>query len=117
MRPEAVTAASSRNRREGNDMGANFCTMSVPTSHSREAVRQQFRAAQDADRYENGHSYSGGFGMATSLLFVEGLLFPSVTEAEHYLQEHCVKWEDAQAVKHNTLDGVEMWLIGAWCAS
>lgn len=97
-------------------MGANFCTISIPASLPRQEVTKQFQQAQDQDRYENGHSYSGGLGMASGLKF-EDKTFPSVREAEDYLMDACVKWEEARAVKHQMLDGIEMWLIGALCAS
>jgi hypothetical protein len=97
-------------------MGANFCTMSIPASLPRTEVTKQFQDAQNQDRYDNGHSYSGGLGMATGLLF-EDKTFDNVDMASNYLVEACVKWEEARAVCHNTLDGQKMWLIGAWCAS
>ena len=98
-------------------MGAEFCTMSVPASKTEAEVRAEFQRAQDDDRYENGHSYSGGFGMATGLKFEGGPVFGNVVDAERHLQEHCVKWEEARAVKHKTLSGETFYLIGAWCAS
>jgi hypothetical protein len=96
-------------------MGANFETMALDGKLDREAVRKKFAEVQDQDRYENGHSYSGGFGMASGLMFIDDE-FPDAASARDYLDEHCVKWEEARAVwfKHG---GDANWMIGAICAS
>ena len=72
--------------------------MSVPAGLSRDVVRSQFQEAQAQDRHENGHSYSGGLGMASGLLFVERT-FENVVAAQSFLEDDCVKWEEARAVK------------------
>lgn len=97
-------------------MGANFNTLSVPGDYSDAQIREAFREAQDQDRYENGHCYSGGFGMATGLR-VENRMFESYADAVGYLEEACQKWGDAIAVKHRVFEGDPYYLIGAWCAS
>jgi hypothetical protein len=97
-------------------MGAQFQAMSVKDG-SRDNIRKLFEAAQDKDRYENGHSYSGGFGMADGLKFDERSPFAGAREAEAWLDENCVKWENAIAVRFNTAEGETMWMIGATCAS
>lgn len=96
-------------------MGANFETMTLAGSLNREEVSKAFAAAQDQDRYENGHEYSGGFGMATGLTF-EDRTFPSNDAAYEFLEETCRKWEDAIAVQFKDGD-VSRWMIGAVCAS
>lgn len=97
-------------------MGANFQTMSVPATLRRDQVESEFEKAQDQDRYENGHSYSGGFGMATGLKFHERA-FDNAAAADDYLVDAAQKWADAIAVKIKNADGSESWHIGAWCAS
>jgi hypothetical protein len=96
-------------------MGAEFQTMTVVGTLTRNAVKEAFERAQESDRYENGHSYSGGFGMATGLEF-EDKTFERYDDASSWLEENCNKWESAKAVTF-TKDGAAHWLIGAWCAS
>lgn len=98
-------------------MGAQFNTMSVPARFSEAEVRKQFEEAQDQDRYDNGHSYSGGFGMATGLKFIGGPVYGNVDDADKYLQDACQKWEEALAIKHQNIDGTVSYIIGALCAS
>lgn len=92
-------------------MGANFQTMRVAGNLDRKAVEDAFGRAQQDDRHENGHSYSGGFGMAEGLNFT-GLEFADDEQAIKYLDENCVKWSAAKVVKVG-----DHWLIGAHCAS
>jgi hypothetical protein len=96
-------------------MGAEFQTMTVDGILDRKAVGLAFAKAQDQDRYSNGHEYSGGFGMADGLTFVDAE-FGNHDMAYRYLDDHCKKWEAAQAVKYLSDDGTKTWLIGAWCA-
>jgi hypothetical protein len=96
-------------------MGAEYCEMKVKGESEKEA-RKKFEAAQEQDRYDNGHSYSGGFGMAPGLTFT-GKSFSSRQEASDYLAETCEKWEDALAVKYQDEKGEINFLIGAVCSS
>lgn len=97
-------------------MGANFQTMTLAGTLTRNQVEEAFALAQDQDRYENGHSYSGGFGMATGISFPP-VTFRDVRSADDWLDENCVKWEDALCVTYTTADGVTHWRIGALCSS
>jgi len=90
-------------------MGANFNTINL--KGERPDILGAFRGIQDDDRYENGHSYSGGFGMTTGLSFIEKS-FASDDDADEWLIENCQKWEDALAVFVN-----DHYRIGAWCSS
>lgn len=96
-------------------MGANFETLTLTGALTHKEVTDAFDKAQDQDRYENGHSYSGGFGMATGLTF-EDRTFPNQDAAYDFLDSTCKKWENAIAVKFEN-DGETSWLIGACCAS
>ena len=95
-------------------MGANFQTMNVD-NEDKEAVRAKFNKAQHDDRYDNGHSYSGGFGMASGLCFDQAQ-FSDDDAADEWLEENAEKWGDAIAVRVNDSDGFH-YRIGAWCAS
>lgn len=100
-------------------MGASFQTMILPASLSDEEIKSKFRDVQDQDRYENGHSYSGGFGMAKGLR-LEPRTFDNPDDAWKYLEDHCQKWDEAKAVRARQPDSVTnpiIWCIGAWCAS
>jgi hypothetical protein len=98
-------------------MGANFQTMRLDGKLTTAEARRKFEAAQDQDRYENGHSYSGGFGMATGLIVDRAdHTFARYDDAHDYLVEACQKWEEARMVSFLEHE-VPMWLIGAWCAS
>ena len=93
-------------------MGANFVTHNYTGTKAQ--IAEKFRKDQEQDRYENGHSYSGGIGMASGLRFESAFEADDEEAAETWLDEHCVKWEDAVAVK---LKGTEdKWVIGAVCA-
>jgi hypothetical protein len=96
-------------------MGAEFQEMVLVGTLTRNEVKEAFAKAQDEDRYENGHSYSGGFGMATGLSFADKT-FDRDTDARAWLDENCNKWEDAKVVTF-LKDGVAHWMIGAWCSS
>lgn len=96
-------------------MGAEYCTM-VVKGQNREEARKQFEQEQENDRYENGHSYSGGLGMAPGLKFT-GEHFSSYEEADEYLSSTCEKWEDALAVSYKDENGNTNFLIGALCSS
>ena len=96
-------------------MGAEYVSMRVK-GENRADARKSFERAQDNDRHENGHSYSGGIGMATGLQFVDKH-FPSYDEADEYLSSTCEKWEDALAVTYQDEKGNINFLIGALCSS
>ena len=49
-----------------------------------DAARKDFEARAEYDRYENGHSYSGGIGMIHSLSYIDRI-FNSMEEFEEYL--------------------------------
>jgi hypothetical protein len=95
-------------------MGAEFCTMTVK-GENRKQAKSQFEAEQESDRYENGHSYSGGLGMADGLEFHEKK-FSNKVEAEQYLIETCEKWGPAIAVTYQNPKGEINFLIGALCS-
>lgn len=97
-------------------MGAVFNTMTVDGTKTKEEVKRIFSDAQDQDRYENGHSYSGGFGMARGLMFYE-TTFGNDDDAYEMLERTCVKWQAARAVRFINKNGVETWMIGALCSS
>jgi hypothetical protein len=105
-------------------MGACFQEMIVPFRHQRKEIEKIFERVQDQDRYENGHSYSGGFGMATGLTFVMSRVFHDEAAARDWLQDNAQKWENALAVQFYTgsegdgsIPEERKWLIGAWCSS
>jgi hypothetical protein len=98
-------------------MGANFQTLTVDGEKTRNEVDAIFSSAQADDRYENGHSYSGGFGMATGLQF-DDRTFEGDQAASDYLEQVCQKWDCARCVTFkNTFTGKTFWLIGAVFAS
>lgn len=93
-------------------MGCNFQMTTLPGDLDEAEVRRRFQAMQDLDRYENGHSYSGGFGMADGLKIVP--LPPHVKDwrvLEETLDDICEKWGPAQAVRFE-----DQWVIAANCA-
>lgn len=96
-------------------MGASFQTMTLSGDVSRADLKAEFERAQDQDRYENGHSYSGGFGMATGLKFASKD-FDSEDAAYEWLDTNAQKWGDAIAVLYRGVEGKSHWMIGANCA-
>jgi hypothetical protein len=49
-------------------MGANFQTMTLPGTTSRDEVTKTFSKVQDRDRSQNDSQYAGGFGICSGLL-------------------------------------------------
>ncbi len=99
-------------------MGASFNGITVNGDLLTTEVRKLFSAAQERDLHENGHSYSGGFGMAAGLNFkLELEEFDTVNDAYDWLEEHCEKWGAAIAVKAKAdTPKKSRWVIGAWCS-
>jgi hypothetical protein len=92
-------------------MGATFNEMKV--KGTREEIKRRFEAAQNSDRYENGHSYSGGFGMCDGLVFAQINRVHTEKEAYDWLSDNAQKWGPALAVRLTD----DEWMIGAWCSS
>ena len=109
-------------------MGANFATMEMDGNLSEYEVRAKFLLVQDNDRYENGHSYSGGFGQATGLKFSKHSVFGNAQRAREWVEGIVEKWEEALCVRIDTrIDASRadegdkgpdkyVWFIGALCA-
>ncbi len=95
-------------------MGANFQTMTLPGTTSRDEVTKTFSKVQDRDRGQNDSHYAGGFGMCSGLILTD-YNFHIRRTAEAYLMGRSQKWDHALAVKYDTGEG-QNWLIGAWCA-
>ena len=95
-------------------MGANFKTMTLPGTTSRDEVTKTFSKVQDRDRSQNDSQYAGGFGMCSGLILTD-YNFHIRRTAEAYLVGRSQKWDHALAVKYDTSEG-QNWLIGAWCA-
>ena len=99
-------------------MGACFDLRFVEETDKQKA-KEIFESMQEECRYENGHSYSGGIGMATGLRFTDEV-FSGSREAEEWLEDNAEKWGPALAVRFNGIvnrkeyDG---WLVGAICSS
>ena len=96
-------------------MGADFATLYV-SSQDKKKIKSQFEAEQDSDRHENGHSYSGGLGMAPGLTIDDSKTYDSEENAYDYLIDKCQKWENAIGVPYRDGDKI-VYLIGAWCSS
>jgi hypothetical protein len=99
-------------------MGANYVSFTV--QGTQEEVLKAFDRAQEQDRYENGHCYSGGIGMARGLKFVDAVSFVDQAKADQWISDHAEKWDEALAVRilrPGGRRGARTYLIGAWCAS
>jgi hypothetical protein len=98
-------------------MGANFISNTLPGNLSQAEVRKAFDDAQANCRHENGHSYSGGIGMASGLEFTNQT-FETEGEAADYTENTAEKWDAALCSRVKAKpDDVGVWFIGAWCAS
>src|SRR3954467_10836595 len=93
-------------------MGAAFMTMKV--HGDRAAVTAAFVEAQASDRYEHGHSYSGGFGQAEGLQFLGLPPFATEQAAYDYIVDRADKWGPALVARFG--EEPDVWFIGAWCA-
>lgn len=99
-------------------MGAQFNEIALPRELTPDRLKATFGDIQDRDRWENGHSYSGGFGMASGLK-ITAKEFPDMEAGREYLFGAAQKWEEAIAVTVPSERDPEKkcWLIGAWCSS
>jgi hypothetical protein len=79
-------------------MGANFQTMTLPGTTSRDEVTKTFSKVQDRDRSQNDSQYAGGFGMCSGLILTD-YNFHIRRTAEAYLVGRSQKWDHALAVK------------------
>lgn len=80
-----------------------------------EKAKAEFVADQESDRYENGHSYSGGIGMLDGVSNkVETA--EDFNEAQDWICENAEKWEEAKVVSFKDKDGNNLFMIGGWCA-
>lgn len=95
-------------------MGANYISFNTPIREKKD-ILSEFQQAQDQDRYENGHCYSGGIGMARGLKFLVSS-FSSDQAADEWLVDHCQKWDAALAVVVQKNNQADHYRIGAWCA-
>jgi hypothetical protein len=78
-------------------MGANFQTMTLPGTTSRDEVTKTFSKVQDRDRSQNDSQYAGGFGMCSGLILTD-YNFHIRRTAEAYLVGRSQKWGHALAV-------------------
>lgn len=95
-------------------MGAIFQVTTAEGRLDQTAVIANFQQIRELDLLANGHSYSGGFGMATGLIFT-GLEFVDADTANEWLEHNCRKWEEALAVRYLAGDATR-WMIGAVCS-
>jgi hypothetical protein len=109
-RPTTETE-NTRSCQGGVWLGANFQTMTLPGTTSRDEVTMTFSKVQDRDRSQNDSQYAGGFGMCSGLILTD-YNFHIRRTAEAYLVGRSQKWDHALAVKYDTSEG-QNWLIGA----
>ena len=83
---------------------------------NKQKVKENFEDKQDMDRYENGHCYSGGIGMADGCKFLDSMVFDNFNDAEDYLLDAAQKWGPALFVRVQN-DEHNGWYYGAWCSS
>jgi len=86
----------------------------TPISESQ--LQDIFQEDQETDRYENGHMYSGGIGMAEGLRIDHSKKFGSVQEAQDWVDKNADKWGPAIAVRVEGPND-KGWYYGAICAS
>ncbi len=97
-------------------MGGCFNFMTMNGEKQKYEVLEHFNAIAEEDRYENGHSYSGGWGMFPGLNFKD-TVFDNVDEAEDWIEENQQKWDAAICVKFKNDKDEIHWAIGGWASS
>jgi hypothetical protein len=99
-------------------MGASFdCKVYKNAEGGFAEIVKKFKADQDTDRYENGHSYSGGIGMCSGIKNANQPIFATEKAADDWVSEHAEKWEAALAVQFKNEKGEILWFVGGWCSS
>ena len=96
-------------------MGANLSWINYKTDNVEEA-KTKFRADQESDRYENGHSYSGGIGMCDGISN-KIQKFETWEEAIEWLDDNAEKWGCAEVIEFKDKNGDTHFLIGGLCSS
>jgi hypothetical protein len=97
-------------------MGATFVRTQMPGELGPAEVERRFEELRRTDLYENGHSYSGGWGMFPGLKFARLQVFDDQASAEEWVAEYTKKSQPAAAVRFRDKDGVEQWLLGGWAS-
>ena len=97
-------------------MGGSFNFITMNGDESKESVIEHFKLMAEDDLYENGHSYSGGWGMFPGLIFKDQV-FDNVDLAEDAIMENQCKWDPALCVKFKNEDGKIHWALGGWASS
>lgn len=100
-------------------MGAEFDSRTYSTKKpmDKNEVQKRFSNDQDECRHENGHSYSGGIGMAPGLEFPDVPMFETLDDADQWVADNAEKWENALGVFFKTKTGEIRCFVGAWCSS
>jgi len=96
-------------------MGAAFNYTTRPRTARREDLVEWWTDMVERDRYENGHSYSGSWGMANGLE-CHPKQMSTEDKAHGWLLEHAQKWGPAIAVPTFDKDGKAIWAVGTWCS-
>lgn len=97
-------------------MGANFIWTTLDGDMSQAALRKEFLRMQEEDRYENGHSYSGGWGMCDGLEVDSCKVFACVDDSVTWLGDRAVKWGPAVAVQAKAKGGKRVWVLAGTCS-
>jgi len=97
-------------------MGANFVTHEADGNLTKEQITDHIEAAIEHSRYMDGNSYSGEIGMATGVI-VQADVFDDHDAAYEYLEETCIKFHEAKAVRYRNKAGGLTWIFGANCSS
>lgn len=100
-------------------MGACDAQLIIRARNVKE-LKDRFETAQDECRHENGHSYSGGIGMANGLTILKpkkGLIFLSQSEAANAAEKLAEKWGPAIAAPYMDQNGKHAYYIYAICSS
>ena len=98
-----------------NFMGAWFDSITIRSTEEKEVLRYFKRYCENA-AHEDGHSYSGRLNMCPGVEFIDKT-FDSYKDANEYVIEHAVKWENALAVKYKDRNGSIVTFIGGLCSS
>ncbi len=93
-------------------MGADFILYTI-NKNTKNGVKTWYaKKLKEVRQYYGEQSYTGSLCETPGVTIIDKF-FPDRVAAEQYLQDNCVKWENALVVSYRRADGVPAYILGA----
>lgn len=100
-------------------MGAQYINAFIDGQATEDEIDSWLSNQQDEDNSYNGHQegYSGDWQTVSGIVLVKNPLFNSLDQAEEYIQDNAVKWQNGIACYYYSPDGITInTVLGCWAA-